>query len=50
MQASQLRFFGKITGTKSDYYIVEASVEGGDEEVEGEEKDPELEAKGSGVN
>ena len=44
--ASQARFWGKINGTKKDYYIVEAVVEGG-EEVEITEPH---EAKGTGVN
>lgn len=51
--AQGLRFFGKITGIKRDYYIVEATTEGegeADEIAEGEEKDPLQEAKGSGVN
>jgi radial spoke head protein 4/6 len=30
--AKSLRFFGKVYGTQRDYYIVEAEVEGGDEE------------------
>jgi hypothetical protein len=30
--ASKLRFFGKVFGTQRDYYIVEAKVEGGDDE------------------
>ena len=36
----------------SDYYIVEATVEGGDDEgAEGEEKEPGFDAKGAtGVN
>jgi len=29
--AKSLRFFGKVYGLKSDYYIVEADVEAGDE-------------------
>lgn len=50
-QASDIRFFGKILGTKQDYYVVEATVEGGDdEEGDDEEKGPEFELKGSGVN
>lgn len=48
--ASSLRFFGKIQGTKSDYYIVEATIEGEAEAAEGEEKDPLTEAAGTGVN
>jgi len=55
-QASDIKFFGKILGSKQDYYIVEATVEGGDDEEEGaegqeeEEKGPEFEVKGTGVN
>jgi hypothetical protein len=50
--ATSTRFFGKITGTVSDYYIVEATVEGGEDEgAEGEEKEPGFDAKGAtGVN
>lgn len=54
--ASYIRFFGKIKGTQSDYYVVEATAEGGDAEggeegaEEGVEKDPEQEDKGTGVN
>ena len=50
--ATSSRFFGKITGTLSDYYIVEATVEGGDDEgAEGEEKESGFDAKGAtGVN
>lgn len=50
--ASQTRFFGKITGTQNDYYIVEATVEGGDDDAaDGEEKEPGFDAKGAtGVN
>jgi hypothetical protein len=42
-----LRFWGKITGTESDYYIAEGKVEAEDD---GEERGPEFEARGSGVN
>lgn len=45
-QATQAKFWGKITGTVKDYYILEAVVEGGDEE---EINEPH-EAKGTGVN
>jgi radial spoke head protein 4/6 len=39
--ATSMRFFGKIAALKSDYYIAEAVVEGGEDEAgEGEEKDP----------
>lgn len=46
-----MRFFGKIQGTVSDYYIAETVVEGGEEEGEdAAEKDADFEAKGTGVN
>ena len=52
-----LRFFGKIWGTKQDYYVVEAQGDsaGGDEEVAEEEQDEDAvgadaEARGTGVN
>lgn len=49
--ATSLNFFGKITGTESDYYIAEGTVEGGEEgEGEGEEKDADFEPSGTGVN
>lgn len=44
--ASNLRFWGKITGTQSDYYIAEGNVEA---EEEGE-RGPDFEARGTGVN
>lgn len=55
---SYLRFFGKIRCTKADYYVVEATAEGGeeageDENADGgeaEDKDPNMEEKGTGVN
>lgn len=47
--ASSLSFFGKICGTKSDYYVVEAQVEAAEEE-DTEEKDADFEPKGTGVN
>jgi len=46
--ATQLRFFGKITGTEADYYIAEGTVEG--EEEEEKEHEPDFEPKGTGVN
>ena len=46
-QAAQVKFWGKIFGSVKDYYIVEAVVEGGGEEVEIEEPH---EPKGTGVN
>ena len=49
VSATSLTFFGKITGTERDYYIVEAAVEG-EEEAEGEEKEADFEPKGTGVN
>ena len=52
-----LRFFGKIYGTVKDYYVVEATGDGGDAEAEEPEKegeeaepDPKLEGRGQGVN
>ena len=51
-----LRFFGKIFGTVSDYYVIEAVGDAGDDENEEEapgedaEPDPRLEGKGTGVN
>ena len=56
--ATYLRFFGKIRCTQSDYYVVEATCEGGEEAAEdgaedgAEEtnKDPNQEEKGTGVN
>jgi len=54
--STNMRFFGKIWGSKSDYYIVETT---GDQEAEGEAEEggedagePEagMEADGSGVN
>ena len=44
--ASQLRLWGKILGTERDYYIVEGVAATADEE----EPNPEMEAKGTGVN
>lgn len=52
-----MRFFGKIRCTQADYYVVEATAEGAEEVGEGEgdeaavdEKDPDQEEKGTGVN
>lgn len=52
-----MRLFGKIRGTKADYYVVEATADepaadedGENAEAEGETKDPDMEEKGSGVN
>lgn len=52
-----MRLFGKIRGTKADYYVVEATADepaadedGENAEAEGETKDPDMEDKGSGVN
>ena len=52
-----MRFFGKIRCTQADYYVVEATAEGAEEGGEGEgeegaaeEKDPDQEEKGTGVN
>ena len=41
-----MTFFGKIRGTKTDYYVVEATVEV-DGDIEGK---PGQEAPGTGVN
>jgi radial spoke head protein 4A len=49
-QAQSIRFFGKITALTGDYYIVEATVEGGEGEGDGENADPTVEAAGTGVN
>lgn len=45
--ASNLRLWGKIQGTKRDYYIAEGQSEAG---VTEEEKPPGFEARGTGVN
>jgi len=45
--ATKLRFWGKVTGTEKDYYIVEGSAEAAATE---EEKPADLEARGAGVN
>lgn len=41
-----MKFWGKIGGLKKDYYVVEATMEGGEDG----EVDPKWEAKGTGVN
>ncbi len=46
--ATDLKFWGQVKGTQKDYYIAEGMVEGGEEE--GEERPPEFEARGSGIN
>lgn len=51
--ASQVKFWGKIHGTKQDYFIAEGILEGEDEVPEGEEeveKPKDFEARGTGVN
>lgn len=48
--AANVRFFGKITGSKQDYYVAEGALEGGDEEGGDAEKPADLEPRGSGVN
>ena len=55
--ASYIRFFGKIRGVQSDYYIAETIVDGGEDEggEDGQEnsdepKDADMEEKGTGVN
>lgn len=45
--ASQLRFWGKVYGTRADYYIAEGM---GGTETEAEDLPEEFERKGSGVN
>jgi len=51
-----MRFFGKIRCTQSDYYVVESTIEGGeeaagdDDDENAEAKDPDQEEKGTGVN
>jgi hypothetical protein len=44
--ASSMRFWGKIKGTKSDYFVVEATQEGGEAEEGGEAAEP----RGTGAN
>jgi hypothetical protein len=41
--------FGKILGSKRDYYVATTNVYGGDDEG-GEAQSPDTEAKGTGVN
>ena len=38
-----MRFFGKIRGTSDDYYVVEATAEGGEAEEEVDPENPEKE-------
>jgi radial spoke head protein 4A len=47
--ATTVRFFGKIQGTKQDYYIAETQVDA-EEEGELEEREGDFEPKGTGVN
>ena len=50
-QASNIRFFGKISGTEKDYYVAEGTLDGGDEGAEeGAEKPADFEPRGTGVN
>jgi hypothetical protein len=44
--AKDIRFWGKIIGTEKDYYVVEGSGEAADEE----ERPPDFEKRGEGVN
>ncbi|OMJ69194.1 hypothetical protein SteCoe_33151 [Stentor coeruleus] len=44
--AKDIRFWGKIYGTEKDYYVVEGQGEAGEEE----ERPPDFEKKGEGVN
>lgn len=46
--APNIRFFGKIYGTAQDYYIAEGTLEAGEEDQE--ERGPDFEARGTGVN
>jgi len=50
--AASLRFFGKIYGTKQDYYVVECSVEADDDDAgDGDDAaNDNIEPKGTGVN
>jgi len=48
--ASQMRLWGKITGTQKDYYIAEGVLEAAGEAAEGEEPVEGMEARGTGVN
>lgn len=44
--AKDIRFWGKIYGTEKDYYVIEGQGEAGEEE----ERPPDFEKKGEGVN
>lgn len=44
--AKDIRFWGKIYGTEKDYYVVEGTGEAGEEE----ERPPDFEKKGEGIN
>ncbi|OMJ75161.1 hypothetical protein SteCoe_25744 [Stentor coeruleus] len=44
--AKDIRFWGKIYGTEKDYYVIEGQGEAGEEE----ERSPDFEKKGEGVN
>lgn len=44
--AKDIRFWGKIYGTEKDYYVVEGQGEAGEEE----ERPPDFEKKGEGIN
>jgi hypothetical protein len=46
--ATSMRFWGKITGVKADYFVVEATIEGGD--ADGEEQEEGVEPRGQGIN
>ena len=46
-KANNIKFWGKIYGTEKDYYIAEGSLE---DEGDGEERGPDFEGRGSGVN
>ena len=49
---SQMRLWGKIKGTKMDYYVSEGTVEaaGGDDEEGGAQLGEPMDARGTGVN
>ena len=48
--ASQLKLWGKIRGTKKDYYVVEGQLGAGDEEAAAGEVEESMEPRGSGIN
>lgn len=48
--ASQLKLWGKIRGTKKDYYVVEGQLGGGEEDGAGGEVEEGMEPRGTGIN